>query len=705
LKRTAYSIEWNGWQYEVDGDILSATRNGVTQVELDLRPVIEGVQTSIIRWSQESDGSITGVLSTGDTVRLGVREGYVAYWMETKTPHFELLTFFPQTTFNGDHWQTFVSDCHDRLWEKRLDSEVLASSAYDDIMNVDGADGAGLTDPGDFPPTFVWNMPVRSFVFQTEADWFGVTIPGPLPVGVTRLKMCEEKFSLTFQVLHPRGPEGSMPVVYFVTGMTEVEDVLDADRVISERLGLTVKKSADHPHWWTLPGLKPYLEHSRRAAESGNSDWSAQQTPERILEWANTQKADSALDEMYVIFEQGSYRYYGDYTPTDAMGGIEGFRKMVDQLRTENVRVHYYIHPFMVNTKIDYYREHPEAFCKAKETGHQTLYACEHGDEAPEFALVDWTHPLGRKFILDQVKMILSDESGSLNCDWLRSNHWRSPDPRVYDFHDPDWGIGDLMSMKVQKLLYETAKSVKPDCCVSKVAFAAPYMQPYADVNLLSEEWNGWTDNWYKRARIVTRTIKDTAFIFDPYFLTITKSYEYFMGGIAPWCIMEDPIVKHAIHPYLYFRELKEKDFKRRKAGIHTHLNAPINVTDECLVRPAANGQAAIWRKRTTGKLAGWYAALAFGKRCFATYSETQALIAASETRLIDLPLPPGAVVKSVQMIPHDGPAQNCQAEPCVTDDGPGLRIRIEDCGFVPMYYRVEYTLQFQVQSSKESVI
>ena len=345
----------------------------------------------------------------------------------------------------------------------------------------------------------------------------------------------------------------------------------------------------------------------------------------------------------------------------------------------------------MANTKIDIYQKHPEAFCKPKDKEHRTSYALDYGDENPEFALIDWTHPLGREYILSQVELILSDKPGCLNCDWLRSNHWRSPDPRVYDFHDPDWGIGDLMSMKAQKLLYETAKKIKPQACVSKVGFAAPYMQPYADVNLLCEEWNGWTDTWYKRGRIVTRLIHDSIYLTDPYFLTISKSYEYYMA-MAVWNVIEDPIVKHAVHPYLTFRELREKDFRRRKAGVKVQANAPINIKDE--IRVDLDGdRLEIWRKRSQGPLAGWYASLAFGKRCFATYSQTEARIAASETRMIDLPLPPGAVVKAVEMVGHDGEVVAWEHERSVALAGPALRLQIKDCGFEPMYFRVRYEL------------
>src|SRR3972149_7045214 len=110
---------------------------------------------------------------------------------------------------------------------------------------------------------------------------------------------------------------------------------------------------------------------------------------------------------MFVILEQGACICFGDYRPSESMGRVEGVRDMVDNLRSRNVRVYYYIPPFMVNTKVDFYKEHPEAFCKPKERTHQTRYACEHGDKNPEFGLIDWTHPIGREYILNQVELII----------------------------------------------------------------------------------------------------------------------------------------------------------------------------------------------------------------------------------------------------------------------------------------------------------
>jgi hypothetical protein len=694
-----FSIEWNGSTYTVEGDKMIILRNGEWQTQLDLAPVVEGRKNSIMQWQEGNSGIFKGRLSEGGAVFLQIREGHVAYWMKTQIPQIESLVYFPETSFCGDYWHGYCSDAYDRPMEKVVDVEIPLSSSYDDLLHPDIADGNGLTDPGDKPPLFVWNMPIKAFSFKSSSGWLGFTIPGPWPVGITRLKIESKKFSLGFEVIRPACCEGKLPVVYFVSTITDPYDLLNEERAISDRLGLTVKKSPEHPSFWSAPSFKAYLEQERLHREkidAGKIDANRLEdiSLEKFVNWVHTVKKDQQLNEMCAVLEQGAYNCYGDYRPTEQLGGIEGFRRMVDQLHEENVHMCFYIHPYMFNTKITFYKEHPEAFCKPKDKDHKTEYALAFGEEKPEYALIDWTHPLGREYMLDQIEILLSDKPGCLDCDWLRSNHWRSPDPRVYQFYDPNWGIGEVMSMKVQKLMYEKAKQVKPHACVSKVAFAAPWMQPYADVNLLCEEWNGWTDTWYTRGRIATRLNRDVIFLTDPFFVTITKSYEYFMG-MATWNILEDPIVKHAIHPYGYFRELADKDFKRRKSGVKVQANSPINITDEIRVEPVENS-VIMWRKRTQGPLAGWYASLAFGKKCFATYSETEVRIAASETRIIDLPLPPGTVVSAVEMVSHDNKVSKWQAGSIKMARDDGLRLQITDCGFEAMYFRVRYSLQRQ---------
>ncbi|MBI4379402.1 MAG: hypothetical protein HY578_09930 [Nitrospinae bacterium] len=684
-------IEWHGYLYTVDRDRLIISK-GIERIgEFCLAPKIEGKTTNLIGWKKEKVDHFSCGIDAGGHTHLSIEHGHVCYWMESKVKQFENLTYFPESSFYGNHWQTYVSDEHDKKWDVNVDAEVLISSAYADVSNVDGADGAGMTDPGDMPPTWIWNIPVRAVSFGTKYGWLGVSIPGALPVGVTRLKMQNQKFSMTFQVLRPACKEGGMPRIYFITGLPDAYAVLDEHRIISDRLGLTVKKPSKHPHWWTNPLYYYWDEYSRRLKENPEFNKEGLKTKD-LLEWLEYTRKSTRVPEINIPLEQYCYNCYGDYAPVKGLGGAHGLRETIDKMRKKGVRFAYYIHPYMFNTKIEFFKKHPEAFCKPKDKRLKLKYALERNEDEPEYALIDWTHPRGREYILNWVEFILSDKPGCLNADILRHPNSRGPDTRAFNFYNPDWGIGDLMTMKVQKLIYEKAKEIKPDCMVSKSGFADCYMQPWADADILCEEWNGNTAAWYRRGQIVTRTVRDTIFETDPWFVTLTKGYEYYMCMLV-WGYPETNAVKHAIHPYIYYRELKEKDYRRRRAGFQVYLNAPINITDICQVE-WNNGDPIIWRKRTQGVLNGWYAALAISKRCFVTYSKNQALIASSETRKALIPIPPDTRIIKMEKISHDGKITPWEYSLVKKDNDIYVEARIEDCGYDTMYSRIRYTLR-----------
>jgi hypothetical protein len=229
---------------------------------------------------------------------------------------------------------------------------------------------------------------------------------------------------------------------------------------------------------------------------------------------------------------------------------------------------------------------------------------------------------------------------------------------------------------------------------VSKACFAEPYMQPFGDVDLLCEDHISTTAHWYERGDIATRLLRDMIFLTDPWHVSITKSAEYYMA-MAAWCIIEVPDVNHAIHPYTCFLPLRSQDYNRRRAGVQTQANAPLNATDLVHVgRPNGKWDSpVIWRQRTQGPLKGWYAALALSKRAFVTYSETEARIASSETRLVRVSLPPGAKVKTVEMIPHNGCKRTWPGRVITTETGETMEMKVEDCGGKAMYYRITYLL------------
>ena len=118
-------------------------------------------------------------------------------------------------------------------------------------------------------------------------------------------------------------------------------------------------------------------------------------------------------------------------------------------------------------------------------------------------------------------------------------------------------------------------------------------------------------------------------------------------------------------------------------------FNSPPHPSDEFRVRWEYDTVEA-YRLKRSGKLAGWYGALALGRKTVVSYSESQALLATSEDRTVSVPLPPRSTLKTVTRVSDDGREDDC--EHSLSDDG-RVVFAVTDCGRGPLYYRLAYDL------------
>ena len=680
----------SGTDYILSGDRLRIVRENDTVLDVCLSPVLDGEVAPITDW--EKTGRNRYKASLGKFGEAFVCEQFdrLAFWVETPIKEFRDVTYLSDGILSGAVWRTFVSDEYERLWDKKIDTYIPISSAYADANSPDGNTGGGMTDPDDLPPTWIWNVPVRAFALKGKASWLGVSIPGAWGIGVTRLKMHRTRFDLEFEVMQTGCTGGKMPVIYFCPGLDDGFDALDAHRSLSEQLGLFNLERKTYPKWWDNPWYK-YWDEMERQMNGGIITRESASVIDMIRDWVKIVQETCGITAINTSLEQGCYRMYGDYRPAEIMGAEEQVRAVIDAWREQGIHVGHYIHPFIVNTKVPFFQEHPEAFCTPRDPDFLMSYALETWDhDNPQFAPIDWTHPLGRAFVLDWVEYLLSSAPGCLNCDIIKSNNWRSPDPRYYDFHDPDWGVGDMMTYKVQKLIYERAKAVKPDALVSKVTALDCYMQPTYDMMHVCEDWTHDMQFWYRRMQVATRVLKNIRSYVDAWFLTRTKWNEYYMSLMAI-AAPKTMAVEHTTHCYYpSWQPLEQKHFHRRKTGIHVHLNAPPEPADECRLNWDFE-HLEVWRRKLDGPLAGWYGALALSPKCFVTYNETQALIGSSENRLDWVPLPPNAELEGVTRVLHEGGEE--EVEYVFDPERRSVQLYIEDCGGAVFHYRIKYAL------------
>jgi hypothetical protein len=694
----SFELQANGLKYEIQKDRLAITRDGSELASLCMAPVIDGKTKNLSSWEAAEPEHYVAQVEAETSIHLALKQGRPCFWMETDRQFMEQLTYFSDGHLHGGAWHSFVPDEWDRTWDCERDIEVAASSNYLG-MSVDGGDGAGMTDPGDRPPTWIFNIPAHHCAWKVSPEeWLGICLPHPHALGVVRYGMERERFSLSFDAVQTTCAESGCPVVYFEGEMSEPYELCERHYDLSLELGLTrAQVSKDHPDWWSHPYYKSYDDMLRTEQEEGGYSGHFKVVDgkprcvlntERIKKWHALVEEKTGLEgRINMFFDQVYFYHYGGYDKViDEFGGVEGFRKTIDEWQERGVHTGLYFHQYTISKDSDFYKAHPEACLKPKDESVVYRHGVTVGSS--ETTYVDWTHPATRTFMLGMVEFLLSDEAGCLNGDWLAINNNIGPDPRAYEFHDPAWGIGDLMQFKVQKLIYEKAKLVKPHCLVRRQSPTAPYMEPYCDEAHLCEEWNGSTNAWWRRARLATRLMKNSILGFDPWFVTLTKGYEYYQG-LAAVMVPATEASTHAIHPYMYWRPLQERDYRRRMAGMQVYMHAPQWRSDQKHVSLTPEGRfKGAWRKRTEGPLAGFYAALALTPRTLITYSGEQALISSSESRMASIPLPLGAKVQSVERVKHDTRVEDHEY---AQDGESSIRLHVEDCGGATLYLRVRY--------------
>ena len=97
-----------------------------------------------------------------------------------------------------------------------------------------------------------------------------------------------------------------------------------------------------------------------------------------------------------------------------------------------------------------------------------------------------------------------------------------------------------------------------------------------------------------------------------------------------------------------------------------------------------------MYRLKRTGKLAGWYGALAPGEKTVVSYNENQALVASSENRYVYIPLPPESELTEVTCLYHDGREETCDYEPAGENR---IKLYVEDSGKDVLNYKIMYKL------------
>jgi hypothetical protein len=277
-----------GVQYALQGDRLRVIDHGDTVFDVCLTPRFDEKPAALGPWKKVGEHRYESELA-GQLGRAIVEErlGRVAYWIETPVKQFDRVAYLSDGVISGDAWRTFVSDEYERLWDKNVDAAMPLSSAYMEQTPDPKFEDGGMVDPDEQPWHWIWNSHVQTWAFKGKSRWLGVSMPGPWPIGVTRLRMHKARFSLGFDVYRPSAVGGKLPAIYFNPGLADGFDALDAHRELSDALGLTDLKHVDHPGWWSNPIFHEWDEWERQV-NAGTLNANSTHVLKLIQDWVKT---------------------------------------------------------------------------------------------------------------------------------------------------------------------------------------------------------------------------------------------------------------------------------------------------------------------------------------------------------------------------------------------------------------------------------
>ena len=659
-------MRWRNFRCEIQGRFLDLYASEVRLARLNLLPQTDS-DVRIGDFRKDGDrlwARLEGGVEGKAVVEM--QHGYLSYTLETKQKEFEQLTYFPDSILDGTKWHSYVWSFKDREWDINEDASVRIGET-----RIRPKGECGTADPAHFPP--LWQgrgTPRVCAAHHDSIGWWGICVPGPLPVCDTYFETIRGRFQIRFDYLRPGCTEGFMPTVYLALPLPDPQDPFS---VMANMWELSAPWRLEPGRDYELTNFVGYaICHPWNAIQyhAGNNI-AAPIPPATADSSCNTAFMRELIATMEglqpdikwnLFLPQGWYKNIGDHEVGDNFGGEEGFRALGEHLRQRGhlLTFHLRLHRFNQRSKVG--RAHPEWTAKLRP--HITTKPYWSANEEFEGAteIMDITREDVREFLRGQVTRFLSAEPGMLNLDgvYCTGDDW--PSYRDYELADNDYGVGDLLAYKINRDLFLHAKSIKPYAILGMgQCFLAPGLYGLVEFEATVEDHIPISSNTMRQLRLLTRLFPHAQLNIADYHTTRTKAYDLWPLSVAigrpqvdnPWAFTTSSMVGWIEHT---------RDYQRRlRAMLAAYANAP--VTPDTINLPAKvvgegpRMDVYAGRKRTTGPLAGFYSALSFGSRTVATFSDTKAVLMSNTNRLVTVPLPPSVKLKDVVAIDHRGKA------------------------------------------------
>jgi hypothetical protein len=410
------------------------------------------------------------------------------------------------------------------------------------------------------------------------------------------------------------------------------------------------------PTWWSRPiyctwGDQAYAARMREGLldETHASRYGTEKDVDHWLAIADREKLPIGT----IILDLGWMQGYGDFEPNPKH--FSNLRAYIDKLHARGIHVLLWI-PMYEATGTLFNVEKPQSEVAARHP--EWLVKTRDGKLTDVF---DYTNPHVREYLRSRIRYMLSSDPGALNADGFKVDFIdRLPDPAVSTFHDPSWGIGELMSAKVMEVIYTSAKQVKADALIDS-SFMNPLFHAWQDVIRLNDDASNAEDTYWWRARAAStngvRLIDgDDWWAMERYFvpLTLAKS----AWGIPNIYALEyrgnlGTEISDSTASGGYPISIDANSYREVEAILNVYEHAPADNTQEPFIDPVLREAG---RKYTEGPLKGSLAAqtLNFG-HVLVTYDSQLAKLTSIADCEVSVRLPEGFVASSVSAVDFDG--------------------------------------------------
>jgi len=460
-------FELEGVRYAVVEHQLEIAHRDTCLARLNLVPqACEAVRCSAFR----RDGNrIWAALEGGVEGKaiLELQGGRMTYTVETDGEHFRKLTYFPDSTLCGDLWHTFVWTQRDRAWDINEDVSVRVGECGDGRLDREG----WILDPGDTPPYWPGRgCPRVVTAHHGDFGWWGICVPGPLPVCETYFEMRRRRFQILFDYLSPGCEDGFMPTVHFVLPLPDPADPYSVMRVmwdLAQPWRLVPGRDYEPTRFIGLAKCHPWEAMQHAAGNSFTdpipaADRNSPMNSTFLLELLDKLVAMEPSVKWHFPLPQGWFKNIGDFAIGENFGGERGFRQLAETFRQGGhlITVHERFHHFNERSKVG--REHPQWACRLRPGRAKPHYWSPNPELEGPVEIMDITREEVREHLKGQMRRFLSPEPNCMDMDGIcmTGNHW--PNSLDYELENEKYGVGDLLAYKINKELFLYGKSIKP---------------------------------------------------------------------------------------------------------------------------------------------------------------------------------------------------------------------------------------------------